>query len=162
MVLVKLRRWLYNVRLLRDKTLGRSGHCDWKFTVGARQNARRRKIRRASCATPGATSPSSRAATVPNRRRSTFYCSIKFFSAKIRTRRASFPTENRFARFRNGRRRNPYMLASNLRDVVVLVDKDRVKSGRYAIEKFGCDTLLLDDGFSILESARPPPRCGFD
>ncbi len=41
----------------------------------------------------------------------------------------------------------PYMLASNLRDVIVLVDKDRVKSGRYAIEKFGCDTLLLDDGF---------------
>jgi tetraacyldisaccharide 4'-kinase len=41
----------------------------------------------------------------------------------------------------------PYMLASNLKDVVVLVDKDRVKSGRYAIEKFDCDTLLLDDGF---------------
>ena len=41
----------------------------------------------------------------------------------------------------------PYMLASNLKDVVVLVDKDRVKSGRYAIERFGCDTLLLDDGF---------------
>jgi tetraacyldisaccharide 4'-kinase len=41
----------------------------------------------------------------------------------------------------------PYMLASNLKNVVVLVDKDRVKSGRYAIEKFGCDTLLLDDGF---------------
>lgn len=41
----------------------------------------------------------------------------------------------------------PYMLASNLKDVVVLVDKDRVKSGRFAIEKFGCDTLLLDDGF---------------
>ncbi len=41
----------------------------------------------------------------------------------------------------------PYMLASNLKDVIVLVDKDRVKAGRYAIEKFGCDTLLLDDGF---------------
>lgn len=41
----------------------------------------------------------------------------------------------------------PYMLASNLKDVVVLVDKDRVKSGRYAIQRFGCDTLLLDDGF---------------
>jgi tetraacyldisaccharide 4'-kinase len=41
----------------------------------------------------------------------------------------------------------PYMLASNLKDVVVLVDKDRVKAGRFAIEKFGCDTLLLDDGF---------------
>jgi tetraacyldisaccharide 4'-kinase len=41
----------------------------------------------------------------------------------------------------------PYMLASNLRDVVVLVDKDRVKAGLYAIEKYGCDTLLLDDGY---------------
>ena len=41
----------------------------------------------------------------------------------------------------------PFMLASNLKDVVVLTDKDRVKSGRYAIEQFGCDTLLLDDGF---------------
>lgn len=41
----------------------------------------------------------------------------------------------------------PYMLAANLRDVVVLVDKDRVKAGRFAIEQFGCDTLLLDDGF---------------
>ena len=41
----------------------------------------------------------------------------------------------------------PFMLASNLKDVMVLVDKDRVKSGRYAIEKFGCDTLLLDDAF---------------
>ena len=41
----------------------------------------------------------------------------------------------------------PYMLAANLKDVVVLVDKDRVKAGRFAIEKLGCDTLLLDDGF---------------
>jgi tetraacyldisaccharide 4'-kinase len=47
----------------------------------------------------------------------------------------------------------PYMLASNLRDVIVLVDKDRVKSGRYAIEKFGCDTLLLDDGFQYWKLA---------
>lgn len=44
----------------------------------------------------------------------------------------------------------PYMLASNLRDVVVLVDKDRVKSGRYAIDRLGCDTLVLDDGFQYL------------
>lgn len=41
----------------------------------------------------------------------------------------------------------PYMLASNLPGVVVLVDRNRVKSGRYAIRKFGCDTLVLDDGF---------------
>ncbi|MCX7886749.1 MAG: tetraacyldisaccharide 4'-kinase, partial [Verrucomicrobiae bacterium] len=44
----------------------------------------------------------------------------------------------------------PYMLASNLKNVVVLVDKDRVKAGRYAIQRFGCDTLLLDDGFQYL------------
>src|ERR1041385_196915 len=44
----------------------------------------------------------------------------------------------------------PYMLASNLKDVIVLVDKDRVKSGRYAIEKWQVDTLLLDDGFQYL------------
>ena len=41
----------------------------------------------------------------------------------------------------------PYMLASHLPDVAVLVDKDRVKSGRYAINKQGRDTLVLDDGF---------------
>jgi tetraacyldisaccharide 4'-kinase len=45
----------------------------------------------------------------------------------------------------------PYMLASNLPEVVVLVDKDRVKSGKYAIRKFGCDTLVLDDGFQYLK-----------
>ncbi len=44
----------------------------------------------------------------------------------------------------------PYMLARNLPGVVVLVDKNRVKSGTYAIRHFGCDTLLLDDGFQYL------------
>lgn len=44
----------------------------------------------------------------------------------------------------------PYMLASNLKDVIVLVDKDRVKCGRYAIMEFGVDTLILDDGFQYL------------
>ena len=44
----------------------------------------------------------------------------------------------------------PYMLATNLPKVAVLVDKDRVKSGRYAIQKLGCDTLILDDGFQYL------------
>ena len=44
----------------------------------------------------------------------------------------------------------PYMLARNLPGIIVLVDKDRVKSGTYAIKKFGCDTLVLDDGFQYL------------
>ncbi len=44
----------------------------------------------------------------------------------------------------------PYMLARNLPGVIVLVDKNRVKAGAYAIKKFGCDTLVLDDGFQYL------------
>lgn len=45
----------------------------------------------------------------------------------------------------------PYMLASNLPEVSVVVDKDRVKAGKYAIKKLGCDTLILDDGFQYLK-----------
>jgi len=44
----------------------------------------------------------------------------------------------------------PYMLARNLAGVAVIVGSDRVKSGRYAIKKLGCDTLILDDGFQHL------------
>jgi tetraacyldisaccharide 4'-kinase len=44
----------------------------------------------------------------------------------------------------------PFMLANNLRGVVVLVDRDRVKSGLYALENFGADVLLLDDGFQYV------------
>ncbi|OQA25900.1 MAG: Tetraacyldisaccharide 4'-kinase [Verrucomicrobia bacterium ADurb.Bin345] len=44
----------------------------------------------------------------------------------------------------------PYMLASNLPDVTVLVDKNRVRAGQYAISRLGCDTLILDDGFQYL------------
>ena len=41
----------------------------------------------------------------------------------------------------------PYMLASNLPGVAVVVDRSRVKAGRYAIKRLGCDTIILDDGF---------------
>lgn len=41
----------------------------------------------------------------------------------------------------------PYMLAKNLPGVCVVVDKDRVKAGHYAVKHFGVDTLILDDGF---------------
>ncbi len=45
----------------------------------------------------------------------------------------------------------PYMLARNLPGVMVLVDKDRVKAGMYAIRQFACDTLILDDGFQYFK-----------
>ena len=50
----------------------------------------------------------------------------------------------------------PFMLARNLleRDGVpgtaVVVDKDRVNGGSYAIRHFNVDTLLLDDGFQYM------------
>ncbi len=44
----------------------------------------------------------------------------------------------------------PYMLAVNLKDVIVLVDKDRVRAGAYAIDKMNVDTLVLDDGLQYL------------
>ncbi|MDB6171638.1 MAG: lipid-A-disaccharide kinase [Chthoniobacteraceae bacterium] len=44
----------------------------------------------------------------------------------------------------------PFMLARSLKNVIVLVDKDRVKSAIHAIEHMGVDTLILDDGMQYL------------
>ncbi len=44
----------------------------------------------------------------------------------------------------------PVMLARNLPGVAVLVDRNRVTAGEYAIRKLGADVLLLDDGFQYL------------
>ena len=48
----------------------------------------------------------------------------------------------------------PFMLAKNLRGVAVVVDKDRVGCGRHAVEKLGCDLLILDDGLQYLKLHR--------
>ncbi|WP_018970028.1 tetraacyldisaccharide 4'-kinase [Rubritalea marina] len=45
----------------------------------------------------------------------------------------------------------PYMLAKNLDGVAVVVDKDRVKGGRFAISELESDLLLLDDGMQFLK-----------
>jgi len=46
----------------------------------------------------------------------------------------------------------PFMLAQNLcaEGVVVIVDRDRVEAGRFALRRFGVDTILLDDGLQYL------------
>ncbi|MEK7812346.1 MAG: tetraacyldisaccharide 4'-kinase, partial [Candidatus Desantisbacteria bacterium] len=46
------------------------------------------------------------------------------------------------------------LLAKNLTGVPVLAGKNRWASGKHAVEKFGCDTLLLDDGFQHLKLYR--------
>lgn len=48
----------------------------------------------------------------------------------------------------------PYMLAKELPQAVVLVDKNRVRAAKFAIKKFGVDTVILDDGYQYLRLSR--------
>jgi len=45
----------------------------------------------------------------------------------------------------------PYMLAKNLDNVAVLVDKKRTKAAQFAIKYLQADVLLLDDGLQYLD-----------
>ena len=47
----------------------------------------------------------------------------------------------------------PFMLAKNLPGVAVVVDRNRVRGGRFAVKELGADTLLLDDGLQYLDLA---------
>jgi len=146
-VLVIIRRWLYNVRILRDKTLGVQVIAIGNLTVGGTGKTPvvekfARELRDAG-RNVAILSRGYRSQPVP--------LHTKFLN-KILLRDDQTPPRivsdgKSLLLDSNMAGDEPYMLASNLKDVVVLVDKDRVKSGRYAIEKFGCDTLLLDDGF---------------
>lgn len=146
-VAIKIRRWLYNVRILRDKTLGVQVIAIGNLTVGGTGKTPvvekfARELRDAG-RTVAILSRGYRSKPIP--------LHIKIFN-KILLRDDQTPPRivsdgKSLLLDSNMAGDEPYMLASNLKDVVVLVDKDRVKSGRYAIEKFGCDTLLLDDGF---------------
>jgi tetraacyldisaccharide 4'-kinase len=48
----------------------------------------------------------------------------------------------------------PYMMAKRLKDVPVIVGKNRLKAGRLAISKFDPDVIVLDDGFQHLKLQR--------
>jgi tetraacyldisaccharide 4'-kinase len=147
MVAVKLRRWLYNVRLLRDKTLGVQVIAIGNLTVGGTGKTPvvekfARELRDAG----------RNVAILSRGYRSKPPPIHILLLNKILFREDATPprvvSDGKSLLLDSEMAGDePYMLASNLKDVVVLVDKDRVKSGRYAIEKFGCDTLLLDDGF---------------
>ncbi len=144
---IKVRRWLYNVRIFRDRTLGVQVIAIGNLTVGGtgktpvvEKFARelRDAGRNVAILSRGYRSkPAPLHTRVMNR--------LLFRSDQTPPRIVSDGKSLLLDSEMAGD--EPYMLASNLKDVIVLVDKDRVKSGRYAIEKFGCDTLLLDDGF---------------
>jgi tetraacyldisaccharide 4'-kinase len=144
---VKLRRWLYNVRILRDKTLGVQVIAIGNLTVGGTGKTPvvekfARELRDAG-RTVAILSRGYRSKPPPIHK----WLLNKIFLREDRTPPRVVSDGKSLLLDSESAGDEPYMLASNLRDVVVLVDKDRVKSGRYAIEKFGCDTLLLDDGF---------------
>lgn len=48
----------------------------------------------------------------------------------------------------------PLLLARQLPGVVVLVGKDRRRTARWAVEQFGCEVLVLDDGFQYWQLYR--------
>lgn len=56
----------------------------------------------------------------------------------------------------------PFMLARSLSNVVVLVDRDRVRAALEAVQFFGCDTLLLDDGMQYAPLRRRIEICLID
>ena len=146
-VAVKVRRWLYNWRILRDKTLGVQVIAIGNLTVGGTGKTPvvekfARELRDAG-RNVAILSRGYRSKPVPIHTK--FLNKILLREDHTPPRIVSDGTSLLLDSEMAGD--EPYMLASNLKDVVVLVDKDRVKSGRYAIEKFGCDTLLLDDGF---------------
>ncbi len=48
----------------------------------------------------------------------------------------------------------PYMLASNLEGVPVVINRNRLKGALYAIRRFKADTIILDDGLQHLALKR--------
>jgi tetraacyldisaccharide 4'-kinase len=48
----------------------------------------------------------------------------------------------------------PFMLASQLEEIPVIVGKDRVKAGMCAVNRFSADVIVLDDGFQHLRLKR--------
>ena len=148
---INIRQWLYNMRILRDKTLGVQVIAVGNLTVGGTGKTPvvekfARELRDAG-RNVAILSRGYRSKPKPFHERML----NKIFFREDQTPPRIVSDGKSLLLDSEMAGDEPYMLASNLRDVVVLVDKDRVKSGRYAIEKFGCDTLLLDDGYQYWE-----------
>ena len=153
LVAVKARRFLYTVRILRDSTLGVQVIAVGNLTVGGtgktpvvEKFARELKNQGRTVAI---LSRGYRSKPPPLSRR----LFDKVFLREDTTPPRVVSDGRSLLLDSETAGDEPYMLASNLKDVIVLVDKDRVKSGRYAIEKFNVDTLLLDDGYQYWKLA---------
>src|ERR1043166_4547379 len=134
----KIRRFLYNLRLLRDSTLGVQVIAIGNLTVGGTGKTpvveKFARELQSQGRTEAILSRGYRSKPPPLTRR--IWNKLLFRDDTTPPRVVSDGKSLLLDSDTAGD--EPYMLASNLKDVVVLVDKDRVKSGRYAIEKFGC------------------------
>ncbi len=147
--IVQLRLWLYRKRILRERALGCLVISIGNLTVGGTgktpivekfARALQDGGRRVAILSRGYKS-------VPHRRKRTLLSRLREGDSeppRIVSDGRALLLDSLIAGD------EPYMLASNLHDVVVLVDKDRVKSGLFAIENMNADALLLDDGLQYL------------
>src|SRR5271163_4264183 len=140
--IVQLRLWLYRKRLIRERTLGCMVISIGNLTVGGTgktpvvekfARALQAGGRRVAILSRGYKSKK-----LPLLRRLWHTLTNRApYQPRIVSDGRSILLDSRMAGD------EPYMLSVNLKDVIVLVDKNRVASGLYAIEEMGCDTLLL-------------------
>src|SRR3954452_25141129 len=146
--IVQLRLFLYRHRILRERTLGCLVISIGNLTVGGTEKtpivekfaqALRTGGRRVAILSRGYKS-----IPPPSPKRSRFFGARPATPPRVVSDGQSLLLDSATAGD------EPYMLANNLKDVIVLVDKDRVKSGKFAIKELKADTLLLDDGLQYL------------
>lgn len=148
--IVQFRLWLYRKRLLHDRSLGCLVISVGNLTVGGTGKTpvveKLARTLQANGRNVAILSRGYKSRREPffRRVRSLFYGRVQLHLPRVVSDGHAVYMRSREAGD------EPYMLAKNLPGVPVVVDKDRVKCGRYAVNHFGADTLILDDGFQYL------------
>jgi tetraacyldisaccharide 4'-kinase len=150
-VIVQVRLWLYHHRIIRPNTLGCQVISVGNLTVGGTGKTPVVEVFARNLLQQGR-----KVAILSRGYKSKELPFLQKMSQRITTGKIETPPRvvsdgQRLLLDSHTAGDEPYMLASNLPEVAVVVDKDRVKAGKYAIKELGCDTLILDDGFQYLK-----------
>jgi len=150
-VIVQIRLWLYHHRIIRPNTLGCQVISVGNLTVGGTGKTPVVEVFARNLQQQGR-----KVAILSRGYKSKELPFLQKMSQRITTGKIETPPRvvsdgKRLLLDSDTAGDEPYMLASNLPEVSVVVDKDRVKAGKYAIKELGCDTLILDDGFQYLK-----------